>query len=128
MISTLIRKLKNIITPEHRGSKRWITSGLQCSITVGKSMKVKSISVNDISQGGCSIISHTPHYYIDDKVTIFFQMRANAEIIRTGKIVSQVIYYPAGTDNLKDAFYRFSVSFEQILKNDEVEKIRSGIK
>lgn len=49
---------------------------------------------------------------VGESVSIKFQHGLSPELSCDGEIMSQVIYYPGKTEDMKHAVFRFSVSFK----------------
>jgi hypothetical protein len=85
----------------------------------------QAVYLDDVSLTGSSFYAKTASFEIDNTVQMQFMVNPKENIVSKGTIVSQNVRYPAGTQDLEDALYRFSVAFETPLSTQHLEKLRA---
>lgn len=79
----------------------------------------------DLSENGFSYSARLPSCDIGEKLVLTFHLADDQVVEKTATVLSQRIYYPAGNEDLRNAVYRFSGTFEQGFDLTDIQKIRA---
>lgn len=119
MLKTLLRK---VFPSEGRiSTRRLVSASTQCLVLSPKFPEKLPVYLGDISTSGLSFFSKNPWFQMDDGIEILLLNDARFVELK-GPIVSQKIFYPHGSEDLKHAIYRYSMRFSNALSQEWVER------
>lgn len=122
----MLRRLKNIFTVNKRQMPRWpIRHDVKCLVKQTEENDFDSVYLGNFSGSGCGIFTKACNLVVQKDVLVIFRMPQENQVEVKGKVISQSVYYPSGTESLKDAIYRFSINFENPLNESEIELIKN---
>lgn len=85
----------------------------------------KTVFLVNVSASGCAVFVRSCDLEIQHEVALSFAIDQNETLETAGKVVGQTVYYPSGRQDLKEAMYRFSITFDKPLSTHEIELLKN---
>lgn len=121
----LKRMLRRFFVPEVRKSTRFpVSKDIQCMVSVPKYQETVPVYLGDVSSTGLSFFYKRPWFEAEDSVDVLLTKDERSTSL-PGKIVSQRIFYPQGSEDIKLAIYRYSIKFAIPLGPEPLEMLKS---
>jgi hypothetical protein len=117
----------NFRKPRKEDRIRVDDSLLECRVVCFQNQKSLQVQMLDISRTGMAFATKEATLEVGQSVRIFIYLPGDDAFDLEGLMVSQFIFYPPKTEDLKYAVFRFSVRFETEMNEKMFNKVKRSV-